>query len=61
MRGLVNDINMSNVVAVSLLQVKKWRWGKLSQMGDIAFGRQSNRPTRRITEKSLAESLPAEC
>ena len=29
--------------------------------GDIAFGRQSNRPPRRITEKSLAESFPAEC
>ena len=29
--------------------------------GDIVFGRQSNRPPRRITEKSLAESFPAEC
>ena len=23
---------ISNMVAVSLLQVKKWRWGKLSQI-----------------------------
>ena len=30
--GLVNGINLSNMVAVSLLQVKKWRWGKLSQI-----------------------------
>ena len=30
-RGLVNNINISNMVAESLLQVKKWRWGKLSQ------------------------------
>ena len=29
--------------------------------GDIAFGRQANRPPRRITEKSLAKSFPAEC
>ena len=29
--------------------------------GDIAFGRQPNRPSRRMTEKSLAESIPAEC
>ena len=28
---LVNDLNFLNIVAVSLLQVKKWRWGKLSQ------------------------------
>ena len=32
MGGLVNNINISNKVAVSLLQVKKWRWGKLSQI-----------------------------
>ena len=31
------------------------------QQGQIAFGRQSNRPPRRITEKSLADSFPAEC
>ena len=31
-RGLVNNINISNMVAVSLLQVNKWRWGKLSQI-----------------------------
>ena len=31
-RGLVNNINILNMVAVSLLQVKKWRWGKLSQI-----------------------------
>ena len=30
--GLVNNINISNMVAVSLLQVKKWHWGKLSQI-----------------------------
>ena len=29
--------------------------------GHIAFGRQLNRPPRRITERSLAESFPAEC
>ena len=29
--------------------------------GDIAFGRQLNRPARRITEKSLAESFVAKC
>ena len=29
--------------------------------GDIAFGRQLNRPPRRSTEKSLAESFMAEC
>ena len=29
--------------------------------GHIAFSRQLNRPPRRITEKSLAESFPAEC
>ena len=27
-----NNINILNMVAVSLLQVKKWRWGKLSQI-----------------------------
>ena len=26
-RGLVNDINISNIVNVSTLQVKKWHWG----------------------------------
>ena len=31
-RGLVNNINISNMVAVSLLPVKKLRWGKLSQI-----------------------------
>ena len=25
-------MNILNTVAVSLLQVKKWRWGKLSQI-----------------------------
>ena len=25
-------MNILNMVAVSLLQVKKWRWGKLSQI-----------------------------
>ena len=29
--------------------------------GDIAFGRQPNRPPRRMTDKSLVESIPAEC
>ena len=32
MRGLDNNVNISNMMAVSLLQVKKWRWGKLSQI-----------------------------
>ena len=31
-RGLVNNINISNMVAVSLLQIKKGRWGKMSQI-----------------------------
>ena len=31
-RGLVNNINISKIAAVSLLQVKKWCWGKLSQI-----------------------------
>ena len=30
--GLVNNKNISHMVAVSLLQVKKLRWGKLSQI-----------------------------
>ena len=29
---LIKNINTSNMVAVSLLQVKKWRWGRLSQI-----------------------------
>ena len=32
MRGLDNNVNISNMMAVRLLQVKKWRWGKLSQI-----------------------------
>ena len=32
MRGLVNNINILNMAAVSLFQVKKLRWGKLSQI-----------------------------
>ena len=30
-RGLVKNMNVSNMVIMSLLQVKKWYWGKLSQ------------------------------
>ena len=27
-RKVVNNINISNIVAENLLQVKEWRWGK---------------------------------
>ena len=30
--GKYNNINILNMVASNLLQVKKWRWGKLSQI-----------------------------
>ena len=30
--AIVNNINISNMVAMGLLQVKKWCWGKLSQI-----------------------------
>ena len=29
---IVNNINISNMATVSLLQVKKWRWGRLPQI-----------------------------
>ena len=32
-RGLVNNINISNMTAIILLQIKKWRWGRLSASG----------------------------
>ena len=35
MRGLVNNIKFSNMMAVSLLQVKKLRWGKLTQISQV--------------------------
>ena len=31
-RGLVNNINISNMAAIILLQINKWRWGRLSQI-----------------------------
>ena len=31
-RWLDNNINISNMMAVNLLQLKKWSWGKLSQI-----------------------------
>ena len=31
-KGQVKNINILNMVSVSRLQVKKWRWGKLSQI-----------------------------
>ena len=34
-RGLVNNINISNMAAIILLQIKKWRWGRLSQMSRV--------------------------
>ena len=37
MCGLVNNVNISNMVAVSLFQVKEWRWGKLSQISQGKF------------------------
>ena len=32
--GLVNKIDISNMVAVSLFQVKKWRWGSCPKFHD---------------------------
>ena len=48
-RGLVNNINISNIVAVSLLQVKKLRWGKLSQ---ISQGKLSPSRYREFSDKN---------
>ena len=31
-RGLVNNINISNITAIILLQIKEWRWGRLLQI-----------------------------
>ena len=31
-RDLVNNINILNMAATILLQIKKWRWGRLSQI-----------------------------
>ena len=36
-RWVVNNINISNMAAVSLLQVKKLRWGRLSQISPGKF------------------------
>ena len=37
LRGLVKNINISNTVAVSPLQIKKIRWGKLLQISQGKF------------------------
>ena len=36
-RGLVNNINISNMAGIILLQTKQWRWGRLSQISRGKF------------------------
>ena len=56
---LIISTRMISALA-SLRQLTSHSFGIVT-FGDIAFGRQSNRLPRRITEKSLAESFLAEC